>query len=70
LQSTAALDQQPVAVVVAEGVVDLLEPVHVEHGQRSRDQVAVGVSDRLAATMRARTATQLDGTQRTAEAGT
>jgi len=51
LQSAADLDQQPIAVVVTEGVVDLLEPVQVEHGQRRRDQLAVGVSDRLADTV-------------------
>jgi hypothetical protein len=33
--------------VVAEGVVDLLEPVQVDQGQRGRDQLAVGLTHRL-----------------------
>ena len=47
-QPLADLNQELVAVVVAEGVVDLLEPVQVEQQQRSRDQFPVGLADCLA----------------------
>jgi hypothetical protein len=47
LEPLADLDQQLVAVVVADGVVDLLEPVQVDE-QRCRAQFAVGLADGLA----------------------
>jgi hypothetical protein len=48
LQPLADLDEQLVAVMVAEGVVDLLEPVQIDQQQRRRDQFPVGLVDRLA----------------------
>ena len=48
LEPLADLDQELVAVVVAEGVVDLLEPVQIDQSQRRRDQLAVGLAHRLA----------------------
>jgi hypothetical protein len=48
LESLADLDQQLVAVVVAEGVVDLLEPVQVDQQQRGGNQFPVGLADGLA----------------------
>jgi len=51
LQPLADLQQQLVAVVVAEGVVDLLEAVQVDQRQRGRAQLPVGLADRLADTV-------------------
>jgi hypothetical protein len=48
LEPLADLDQQLVAVVVADGVVDLLELVQVDEQQRCRAQFAVGLADGLA----------------------
>jgi hypothetical protein len=47
-QPLADLDEQLVAMVVAEGVVDVLEPVQVQQQQRRGAQVAVGGPDGLA----------------------
>jgi hypothetical protein len=46
-QPLADLHQQQVTVVVAEGVVDLLEAVQVQQQQRSRHQLPVGLPDGL-----------------------
>ena len=48
LEPLPDLEQELVAVVVAEGVVDLLEPVQVDEQQRRRAQLPVGLADGLA----------------------
>ncbi len=48
LEPLADVDEELVAVVVAEGVVDLFEPVQVDQQQRRREQLPVGRPDGLA----------------------
>jgi hypothetical protein len=44
----ADLDEEQIAMMVAEGVVDLLEPVQVQQQQYRRAELPVGVPDGLA----------------------